>query len=437
MPSKTSTDSQFIARLGKIRKASETEGPAWLLPKKEAAWNAAVSKGFQTRQDDEWRYTDLSPLFSLPVVASRADGGPEGRKSGDKFLAPEDIAVVIANGRLPEELPVIPDEAKGLTLRKFSAVSEEEFRNWLAPDFSQPADLFSGLNTALNYDGLWIHVPAQLQVKPVIHLCHVASEATAVNVFCPRVIVTAEPRAEARILMTFSSASGAAASFTNALTDMTLGFGAKISLAVIQDESHENFYIHSARVTQHKDSSFDSFILTTGSRLSRNNLAVTLLGERADTILKGLSLLQGDRRADHLTAVNHIAANSTSNQLYKGILNGQSRVVFNGKIYVHPDAQQTNAYQLNKNLLMGDHCRVNTKPQLEIFADDVKCSHGATVGQMDPNEVFYLQSRGVPQKTAVAMLAKGFVDEMFPQSRDSILERFLLTVNPLLGAVDH
>ncbi|HPN56518.1 MAG TPA: SufD family Fe-S cluster assembly protein, partial [Candidatus Omnitrophota bacterium] len=130
-------------------------------------------------------------------------------------------------------------------------------------------------------------------------------------------------------------------------------------------------------------------------------------------------------------------ANGTSNQLYKGILNGQSRVVFNGKIYVHPDAQQTNAYQLNKNLLMGDHCRVNTKPQLEIFADDVKCSHGATVGQMDPNEVFYLQSRGVPQKTAVAMLAKGFVDEMFPQARDSVLERFLLTVNPLLGAVAH
>ncbi len=423
-----------MARLGELRKAAETEGPAWLLAKKEAAWNAAVSAGFPSPKDEDWKYTDLSPLLTLPVEPFHAPAGESAGKAADKFFNPQDITIVITDGRFPEELPLIPAKAGGLILKKFSTVREQEFRERLAPVFEQPQDIFADLNTALAADGLWIHVPREAQVQPVIHLCHVINTPYSARLLCPRVMITAEPSAEARILMSFISADGAADSLTDALTDIAVGPSAKIALTMIQDEHRGNYHMHSTRVNQHKDSSFDSFSLITGGRLTRDTLAVTLLGEGAATSLTGLYLLEGTQHADNHITVNHIAPHGTSSQLYKGILNGESRAVFNGKIYVHPEAQQTNAYQLNRNLLMGEHCRVNTKPQLEIFADDVKCSHGATVGQMDANELFYLQSRGIPRKAAVSMLAEGFVQELFSRNQDPVRDRLLSAVNPVIKA---
>ncbi|MFA5261665.1 MAG: Fe-S cluster assembly protein SufD [Candidatus Omnitrophota bacterium] len=436
MPSKTLTNPQFMARLGQIKKAAGPEGPDWLLSRKAAAWNAAVAGGFPSQRDEEWKYTDLSSLLDLPVEPSAGPLGTADRDGRNGLFNPQDITIVLADGYLPAELPSIPAGINGLTLKKFSAVSEKEFEDRLTPAFDQPPEIFADLNTALMPDGLWIHVPRQVQVKPVIHICHLSRGKTASKLFCPRVIVTTEPLAEAHILMTFISLGGGTASFTNALTDISVSSQAKISLTTIQDENHSNFHVHSTRVSQQKDSGFENFSLTTGGRLTRNNLTVTLLEEGASTHLKGLYLLQGAQHADNHTVVNHIAPHGTSNQLYKGILNGQSQAVFNGKIYVHPEAQQTNAYQLNKNLLMGEHCRVNTKPQLEIFADDVKCSHGATVGQLDEDEIFYLQTRAIPKKTAVSLLAKGFVEDLILQApQDTVQERLYLTVNPIMEAV--
>ncbi|HQO58929.1 MAG TPA: Fe-S cluster assembly protein SufD [Candidatus Omnitrophota bacterium] len=432
MPSKILTNPQFMARLEEIRKASKTKGPDWLLVRKEAAWNAAMSAGFPSQKDEDWKYTDLSPLLTLPVEPFRASEGQAARKALDKFFNPQDITVVITDGHLPEELPFIPAEAGGVILKKFSAVREQEFRDCLAPAFDQPQDIFSNLNTALADDGLWIHVPRQSRIQPVIHICHIINTPHSARLCCPRVMITAEPLAEAQILMSFLSATGAADCLTNALTDIAIGPGAQIALTMVQDEHHGNYHVHSTRVNQHKNSSFDSFALITGGHLTRNNLTLTLLGEGAQTVLKGLYLLKAAQHADNHITVNHIAPRGTSTQLYKGILNGESRAVFNGKIYVHPEAQETNAYQLNRNLLMGEDCRINTKPQLEIFADNVKCSHGATVGQMDDNELFYLQSRGIPRKAAVSMLAEGFVKELFSKNQDTVRDRLLSAVNPVI-----
>ncbi|HQP12684.1 MAG TPA: hypothetical protein PK470_07970, partial [Candidatus Omnitrophota bacterium] len=157
MPSKILTNPQFMARLEEIRKASKTKGPDWLLVRKEAAWNAAMSAGFPSQKDEDWKYTDLSPLLTLPVEPFRASEGQAARKALDKFFNPQDITVVITDGHLPEELPFIPAEAGGVILKKFSAVREQEFRDCLAPAFDQPQDIFSNLNTALADDGLWIH----------------------------------------------------------------------------------------------------------------------------------------------------------------------------------------------------------------------------------------------------------------------------------------
>ena len=431
------TNPQFLARLEHVRKSARPSGPRWIDPLKAAAWDAVLSRGFPSQKDEDWKYTNLSPLLTLPLAEADPTDKAGIPDTGRHFFQPDDITLVFTAGGLPPQIPGIPSGASGLSIKKFSDISGKEYEERLAPVLDQPSELFPDLNTALATEGLWIHISAHTRVKPLIHLCHVGSGGTAAKIHSPRVILTAEPFAEANLLMTFISPNGAAASFTNALTDIAVGPNAKISLTTVQNEDHGYFHINSTRVTQRKDSSFDNFSLTTGSRLTRNNLTVTLLEEGCSTFLRGLYLLYGTQHVDNHTIVNHIAPHCASNQLYKGILNEQSQAVFNGKIYVHPDAQQTNSYQLNKNLLMGEQCRVNTKPQLEIFADDVKCSHGATVGQLDENEVFYLQTRGIPQKTAVRMLAKGFAEELVLQLAGTpVQERLALTINPILEAVN-
>jgi Fe-S cluster assembly protein SufD len=207
--------------------------------------------------------------------------------------------------------------------------------------------------------------------------------------------------------------------FTNASTDVFLDANASLHYCKAQKESLNAYHIGQTRVWQERDSNFDGFSLTAGSQLTRNSLNIALNGEGANAGLNALYSVFGNQHVDNHTSVDHRVPNCTSNQLYKGILNGDSRAVFNGKVFVRPIAQQTNSYQLNKNLLLGNNCRVDTKPQLEIFADDVKCTHGATIGQLDENEMFYLQTRCIPRNVATKMLVHGFVDDLFGLIKNS------------------
>jgi Fe-S cluster assembly protein SufD len=177
-------------------------------------------------------------------------------------------------------------------------------------------------------------------------------------------------------------------------------------------ESHQAVHIGTTRIWQEKASSLVSFSFAHGGSICRTNLSVFIKGEGTNTIMNGLYGIDGDQQVDNHTLLDIQHPNCTGYQLYKGLLNGRSRAIFNGKIYVHSEAQKTNAYQLNKHLLLGNEARVDTKPQLEIFADDVKCTHGATIGQLSEEEIFYLQSRCISRQTAIQLLSKGFIDDM-------------------------
>ena len=271
---------EFVTRLDHIRKSAKPSGPDWLLSRKGAAWNAVAASGFPSKKDEEWKYTDLAPLFALPLEPAKDAPGTVDPGIFQQELHSEDITLLFTDGHLPGVLPVIPSAANGLTLKKFSEISEKEFQSWLAPALEHPSGIFPVLNTALGEDGLWIHISRQVQVKPLIHLCYIAGETTAPRLLCPRVILTTEPFAEARILMTFISSDGKTASLTNSLTDISLGANAKISLVTVQNENQAHFHINSTRVTQNKDSVFENFCLTTGGRLTRNDLTVTPPGNR-------------------------------------------------------------------------------------------------------------------------------------------------------------
>ena len=199
---------------------------------------------------------------------------------------------------------------------------------------------------------------------------------------------------------------------SNAVTDMRIASNAVVGYCKAQAESHQAVHIGTTRIWQEKASSLDSFSFDHGGVFARNNLSILIKGEGTNTIMNGLYGLDGDQHVDNHTLLDIQHPNCTSYQLYKGLLNGKSRAIFNGKIYVHAIAQKTNAYQLNKHLLLGNQARVDTKPQLEIFADDVKCTHGATIGQLSQEEIFYLQSRCITQQMAIQLLSKGFIDDI-------------------------
>ena len=199
----------------------------------------------------------------------------------------------------------------------------------------------------------------------------------------PRTLITLDQSSEVTVLESHIAFNDQIVYFTNALTDVFIEENATLHYSKAQKESLNAFHIGQTRVCQERNSNYDGFTLTAGSKLTRNNLNIVLNGEGAGAILNALYSIYGEQHVDNHTSVDHRVPNCTSNQLYKGILNNDSRAVFNGKVFVRPIAQQTNSYQLNKNLLLGDKCRVDTKPQLEIFADDVKCTHGATIGQLD------------------------------------------------------
>ncbi len=424
----------LIAACESIYQYHRDQGPDWYAQDRQRAWNDVLSTEAPSPKNERWKYTNISPLFELPFVRAEKTGLPAGHDLRTGGTDGTDISVFLVNGVIVN----IPPATNGLSIRRFSELSEEDYTRNIAPVLRPSTAFFENLNTALSADGLWIHIPQKTQIKPCIHICHIALPEEHPVIVSPRILLTAGPFAEADILMSFLSWEITTASFTNALTEVVLDRNARISLTVNQNEDQNRYHVNSLNVLQNRDSSFRHFSSVTGARLTRNELTTTLKEPGASADLKGIYLVQGEQHVDNHTEIRHIACRGTSNQLYKGILNDRGRAVFNGRVYVHPEAQQTNSYQLNKNLLMGEQCRVDTKPQLEIFADDVKCSHGATIGQLNQEEIFYLQARAIPKKQAVRMLARGFVEDIVNQipclsSGRKISE----TIGPVLSSMTY
>jgi Fe-S cluster assembly protein SufD len=383
--------------------------------------------GFPTMKNEEWKYTNIAPLlnskYSLPVAGSFELTGEEIRER--LALGNEVSLVVLENGRINESASDTNLRA-GLSVKN---LYDEKHNPVVQKHFSKYADIqtdaFAALNTAFVYDGLFLHIQKGNQVEKPLVIVQVASAREEAVIIHNRILLLAETGSAAKIASVTLSRNNSTETFVNAVNEIVIEENTTVEFDIFQNENEKAFQICNTFVCQKKDSKFTINTSTLGGRIVRNKLNMKLDAENCETHLYGLYVADGVQVIDNHSSVMHAKPYSNSNQLYKGIVGGKAHGVFNGKILVEKDAQKTNAYQSNKNILLSDDAVINAKPQLEIFADDVKCTHGATTGQMDEESVFYLRSRGINEVAAKALLNKAFASDVLNNITIASLRDFI------------
>lgn len=275
--------------------------------------------------------------------------------------------------------------------------------------------VFHAFNTAYATDGLYLHISAKVQVEKTIEIIHVQTGENVVGHL--RHIITAEAFSCARIIQRFLSVD-AKSCFSNVISDIRVGKNANLTMNKVQEEDPSSFAIIGENVEQDADSTFTINTITLDGGLVRNDLAIAVAGSNSTTNLNGAYLLRDTQHVDNHTTVDHLVAHCDSNELYKGVIDGKATAVFNGKVFVRPNAQKINAFQSNGNVLLSDDATINSKPELEIYADDVKCSHGSTTGQLDDEAIFYLRARGIGEKAARQLMVGAFIGEVLEKIED-------------------
>jgi len=386
---------------------------AWLKAFRQKNFDQWASLSMPTVKDEEWKYTSLSEVVNRKFQIATRHQLIEDRQF-DNYRDKADINVVLINGVLWGDLSNLKHLPQGLkisTLSETLSHGNTEVQDTISKLTPNDTKAFLSMNQALFLDGAYIQVEKNAVIEPLVHIIHVTSGITDNTVVFPKSFITVGESAQVSILESYIS-FGPVPFLSNAVTDMRIGANANVTYCKSQAEAHQAMHVGTTRIWQERASTLDSFSFIHGANITRNNLSILIKGEGTNTIMNGLYGLDGHQHVDNHTLLDIQHPNCTSYQIYKGLLNGSSRAIFNGKIYVHSLAQKTNAYQLNKHLLLGKDARVDTKPQLEIFADDVKCTHGATIGQLNQEEVFYLQSRCIPKQMAIQLLSKGFIDDI-------------------------
>ena len=365
---------------------------------------------FPTMKDEDWHFTNVAPIaekiFSVPRKGGTVSDDIIARFSyGQKWNT-----IVFINGRL-DRADAAPSGVTVTSLAAEIASDSGLLKEHLCKLAGEESAAFSSLNMAFAVDGAVIRISANARIDTPIHLIFISDASSEDAAIQTRNLILAERHSECTIIESYVSVGGENY-FTNAVTEVFVAEGARLGHYKLQTESRSAFHVGTIQVHQGRDSRYESFSFATGAKLSRTNVYTTLAGDAAETILNGLYMVDGSQHVDHQTRIEHVAPNCPSHELYKGILDGNSHGVFNGKVYVHPEAQKTDGKQSNNNLLLSDGARVDTKPQLEIFADDVKCTHGATVGRLDETALFYMRSRGIGPAQAKRLLTYAFAADV-------------------------
>lgn len=392
---------------------SFSEGPAWLPPLRRAAMSRFSELGFPTRHDEEWRFTHIGPIAETAFQpAETAPHLTADALTGTLFEGA--INLVFVNGRYAPELSSQGKLPKGLKAGSLADALKNDASS-LEPHLGRYAGFenhaFVALNTALFEDGPFVAVARGAVIEEPIHLLYVSTGGETPTVTHPRALIVGGENSQATVLETFIGTSDTVY-FTNAVTEVVLEANAVLDHYKVNRESLSAYHIATLQTQLARSSNFSSHSITVGGSIVRNDANAVLSDEGIECTLNGLYLANGKRLVDNHTAIDHAMPNCNSHEVYKGILDDQARGVFNGKIFVRQDAQKTDAKQTNKTLLLSEDAQINTKPQLEIFADDVKCTHGATVGQLDSTQLFYLRSRGIAEADARAMLIYAFAGDI-------------------------
>ncbi|MBA3296896.1 MAG: Fe-S cluster assembly protein SufD [Acidobacteria bacterium] len=388
-------------------------GPRWLQDLRDRAATRFTALGFPTVRDEDWRFTNVAPIAAIdfepaphaPVSLAVIDALPYASLSS---------RLVVVNGRFSAELSRLiglPSGVRAGSLAVAVTGHAEVVQRYLGQlaDFGSRG--FVALNTALAIDGAYVYVPDGVILEQPFEILYVSAGGERPEMTQARTLIVAGERSQSRIIETYVSLRGGTY-FTNGVTEVFAGEDSVIDHYKVQQEGLEAFHIASLFVNAQRHANFSSHSFSLGARLARNDADAILDGEGAECTLNGLYLADGDRMVDNHTTIDHAKAHCPSHEIYKGIIGGRARAIFNGKIIVRQDAQKTDAKQTNRALLLSDDASINTKPQLEIFADDVKCTHGATIGQLDEDALFYLRARGLTYFEARDMLIHAFAGEI-------------------------
>ena len=393
----------------------------WIQDLRQQALTSFARLGFPTQRQEDWKYTSLRSIernsFAFP--AQSCIGLIEDDLADVLMLDLDSHRLTFVNGVYTPQLSKPGNPPQGVSLVSLAKQLDddaEHLQTHLANCAPHDFNGFVALNTAFMRDGAYVHISPGVVVDRPIHLVFVSTTQSEPTWCHPRNLLIADDDSQATVIETYACL-GDSVYLNNVTTEVIVGRNAQLEHHKLQQESIDAFHVALLQVRQQRDSRFISHSLSFGGKLVRNDIRAALEAEGCECILNGLYVVNDRQHVDYHTLVDHEQPNSTSRETYKGVLGGRSRAVFNGVVKVHPDAQKSDAEQSNKNLLLSSDAEVDTKPQLEIYADDVKCSHGATVGQLDENMLFYLRARGIGHDMARGLLTYGFAHDVVDQVR--------------------
>ena len=427
----------YLAAFKDYQKNGAGSGPAWLKKLRESAIQSFEKLGFPTSRNEDWKYTSVGSLAAIDFQReerhSEAKAAAANASRALPFVSSARHRLVFVNGICFPELSALGGLPTGVRVESLANALRRD-------DDILPAHLsryvryqehsFVALNTAFIEDGALVVIPKNVVLEEPICLIFVSAGADRPLVAYPRNLILAGEGSQARIVESHVG-SGSSAYFANTVTEISGSDGASIEHYLLQREGDNGFHIGTLEAQLSRQCNLSAYCITLAGSLVRNDVHVVLNGEGSECSLSGLYLVDGKQHVDNHTEIEHCSPRARSEELYKGILNGNARGVFNGKILVHKDAQKSDARQTNKNLVLSENAVIHTKPQLEIRADDVKCSHGSTVGQLDRDALFYLRSRGIDPIEAQSLLCYAFASEVVGRVRiaplRSGLDDYLLT----------
>jgi Fe-S cluster assembly protein SufD len=431
----------FLAAFNRLEKELARHGRPALQRLRKAAIARFNEVGFPTARTEDWRFTSVTPLVKTPFeFTSPADRSLSAGRLREILGMDVANCLVFVNGVFARELSATPDLPNGVIAGSLAEALDkdpETVESHLAK-YARFEDLpFTALNTALFRDGAFVVVPRGKLVEAPLHLIFVTTTSGTALAVYPRNLIVLGSGSQATLVESYVG-SGEAVYLTNPVTEIVVGDGAVVDHYKVQRESSAAFHVANTQIRMDQSSNFTSHFLSFGGRLVRNEVRALLDAEGCECTLNGLYLATGRQHVDNHTVIDHAKPHCASHELYKGILDGHGQGVFNGKIFVRQDAQKTDAKQTNQTLLLSDDATINTKPQLEIFADDVKCTHGATVGQLDAEATFYLQTRGIGKDEARSLLTYAFANDVVSRVKVAAvregLEQALLAAQGLPAA---
>lgn len=402
----------------------------WADDLREKGWKAFQSVGLPTRAHEEWKYTSLRSLGDLEFVPAITTVALDHLWTEllARHSSPEDLILVFVNGALStalSHLQALPAGVNITSVGEALAQNDSSLRSLLSRHVStlraeHGVHAFGALSDAFARDGVVVQIARGVKVERPIHILHVVTPDAhdGATAYFPRHVIHLAERAEAHVVETYTSATTSegqkdqAPYLVTAFTDLILDSAARLTHLRVQAEGPTGTHVALARAALERDAYLGTFSLAAGGRLARVDLDITLKASGAEVDLDGLYMVRGSQHVDHHTVVEHCVPNAISRQLYKGILAESGRAVFNGKVLVREGAHGTNAFQLNQNLLLSSDAEIDTKPELQIDADDVKCSHGAAIGQLEADQIFYLQSRGLTKEASKKLLCAAFADDV-------------------------